>query len=169
MEQGKMLASLFLPELRKFFGNFTLVAAEEELYEKIKEYIKTDYNFKGFIDLIIKTEDGKYHILDQKSCSWGWENTKKTAALVTYQLTLYKKFFAQKHNIDEKDIETYFCLLKRTAKSDNIEIFRVTSGPKKTENALKVLTNCLTSIDKNFFPKNRLACKYCEYYKKECT
>ncbi len=153
--------------LTKYFGEWEYYSAEESLYEKIFE--EKEIKFKGFIDIVIKTKDGKYHIIDNKVCSWGWMAEKKSDALTTYQLTLYKKFFAQKHNIDEKDIETYFCLLKRTAKNDNIEIFRVTSGAKKTENALKVLTNCLTSIDKNFFPKNRLSCKYCEYYKKECT
>ncbi len=59
--------------------------------------------------------------------------------MTTYQLTLYKHFFAKKHNIDPNNIETHFALLKRTAKSNNVEIFNVTSGQKKTENALKFL------------------------------
>ena len=29
--------------------------------------------FKGFIDLVVKTPDGKYHIIDWKTCSWGWD------------------------------------------------------------------------------------------------
>ena len=53
--------------------------------------------------------------------------------MITYQLTFYKKYYAQKYNIDPKSIETHFALVKRTAKKDYIELFRVTSGPKKTK------------------------------------
>ena len=88
--------------------------------------------------------------------------------MTTYQLTLYKYFFAKKHSIDVGDIETHFALMKRTAKKNVIEIFRVTSGPKKTENALKLLNKALYNIEKNNFVKNRLACTSgygCEFYK----
>ena len=69
--------------------------------------------------------------------------------MTTYQLTFYKFFYAQKHNINPDMIETHFALLKRTAKKDNVEIFRVTSGEKKTENAFNVLSKALNNIDKN--------------------
>jgi hypothetical protein len=88
--------------------------------------------------------------------------------MTTYQLTYYKYFFAKAHNIDPKMIETYFVILKRTAKKNNVEVFRVTSGPKKTTNALKVLNDSATMIDKGVFFKNRANCTYCQYYKKEC-
>jgi hypothetical protein len=89
--------------------------------------------------------------------------------MVTYQLTLYKIFFAQKHNIDLKDIETYFALLKRTAKKDQVEIFRVTSGSKKRENALNLLKLALFNIKKKRFIKDRRSCVKCEFNKtKEC-
>ena len=123
------------------------------------ETIDNDFDFKGFIDLVIKTPDGKYHVLDWKTCSWGWQSKRKSDAMTTYQLTFYKHYFAQKHNIDPKNIETYFALLKRTAKKDNVEIFRVTSGTKKTENALNLLNKALHNIKKNFHPKNKSACQ----------
>ena len=166
-EQGRMLASLAIPALKEKFGNFTVLAAEADLFEALQEF--PEWNFKGFIDLIIKTDDGKIHILDWKSCAWGWDAEKRSDPMVTYQLTFYKHFYARKHNIDPKTIETYFALLKRTAKDDNVEIFRVTSGDRKTDNALNLLKKTLLSIDKGFFPKNRLSCKYCEFNKtKEC-
>ena len=87
--------------------------------------------------------------------------------MTSYQLTLYKNFFSKIKNIDPKSIETHFALLKRTAKKNQVEIFRVTSGPKKVENALKVLNNAVYNIGKGNFPKNRLNCKYCEFYKTE--
>ena len=67
-------------------------------------------------------------------------------------------------------IETYFVLLKRTAKKNNVEVFRVTSGPKKISNSLKVLENAVINIEKGVSIKNRLNCKYCDFYKTEnCT
>jgi len=116
------------------------------------------------------TPDGKVHIFDWKTCSWGWNAMKRSNPMVTYQLTLYKYFFAQKMNIDPKNIETHFSLLKRTAKKDYVEFFRVTSGPKKTQNALKLLNKALYNIKKKRYIKNRLSCKYCQFrHTEHCT
>jgi hypothetical protein len=76
---------------------------------------------------------------------------------------LYKKFFCKKHNIDPKDVETHFALLKRTAKKNNVEIFRVTSGPRKTTNATDLLTRGIKTINSGFKVKNRNSCSYCEF------
>ena len=90
--------------------------------------------------------------------------------MTTYQLTYYKNYFAKKHKIDIKQIETYFVLLKRTAKRENVEVMRATSGHKKTTNALKVLENAVINIEKGIKIKNRLNCKYCKFHKTEyCT
>ncbi len=89
---------------------------------------------------------------------------------MTYQLTLYKHFFATKHNIDPNNIDTHFALLKRTAKKNNVEIFKVSSGNRKNENALNLLEKMLYNIDRKVSIKNRLSCNYCEFYKtNHCT
>lgn len=164
--QGEELAAAAWDALRSYFGSFTVVSAEEELLQHIDG---TQFDFKGYVDLIIQTSDGKYHIIDWKSCSWGWDAAKKNDAMTNYQLTLYKHFFSKIKGIDPKEVETHFALLKRTAKKNKIELFRVTSGPKKVDNALKVLNNAVYNIENANFPKNKLNCKYCEFYKtKEC-
>ena len=172
--QGKYIIKFILPALKKYFGKYELISVEEKLYESI-ENEKMDKNFKGFIDLIIFTPDTKkYHIIDWKTCSWGWDNRKKSDKMITYQLTLYKHFWSKKHKKDYKDITTHFALLKRTAKKNNVEIFKVTNGEKKIGNALKLLNKAVYNIDKCNYVKNRLSCygKYgvCEYYKtKHCS
>ena len=93
----------------------------------------------------------------------GWDQNKKRDRLVTYQLTLYKYFFAKKHNLDPKNIKTHFGLLKRTAKSNQIEIFEVSSGSKKTENALNLMNKAMYNISNKRFIKNKLSCKYCPF------
>ena len=140
--------------LGEYFGNYEVYSSEELLYEEIENF---GYNFKGFVDAVVKVGN-KYHIFDWKTCSWGWDSRKKAEKMVTYQLTLYKHFFCQKHNLDPKDVETHFALLKRTAKNNRVEIFRVTSGPKKTENALKLLYQAIYNIQKGIAFKNRLKC-----------
>ena len=166
--QGEKLTEYIMPALAQYFGKFEIFGVEEKLYEEMP---KQDYNFKGFIDLVVKTNDGKYHIIDWKTCSWGWDNRKKSEKMVTYQLTLYKHFWCEKHNIDSKNVETHFALLKRTAKKNLVEIFKVSSGDRKIQNALKLLNKALYNIKKSHHIKNRLSCygRYgmCEYYKTE--
>ena len=162
--QGKKLAGMPVPALSEYFGDYEVVSAEEKLYEPIEG---VEYLFKGFIDLVVKTTDGKYHILDWKTTSWGWDSRRRSDPMVTYQLTLYKNYFARKHDLDPKMIETHFALIKRTAKKDHVEIFRVTSGPRKTENALKLLNKALYNIQRKKHIKNRLACRGCEFHKTE--
>lgn len=164
VDQGKNLVKFILPELKKSFEEFEVVSVEEQLFEGITEF-ETDFNFKGFIDLVIKTPDGKYHIIDWKTCSWGWNAQKKSDPMTVYQLSFYKNYFAKKHGIDPKNIETYFALLKRTAKKDNVEIFRVTNGPKRVANAVDLLHRALTHINSENYIKNKLSCSKCEFYK----
>lgn len=161
--QGSLLTQEIIPAFRAQFGNFKVLAAEEDILETIKEVPELNYQFKGFIDLILQTEDGKIHIIDHKSCSFGWKADKKSDPMTNYQLTFYKHFYAQKHGVEPKKIETYFALFKRTAKKNKVEIFRVTSGPKKTQNAINFLKKALYNINKKFFPKNKLNCNFCEF------
>jgi len=164
-EQSKNIIDYIIPALKECFNKFEVISVEEQLFIPIKD---TNLMFKGFIDLVLKTSDGKYHVIDWKSCSWGWDSRKKADRMITYQLTFYKHFFAEKHNIDPKNIETHFALLKRTAKSNNVEIFRVTSAAKKTENALNLLNKATYNIVNNNHVKNRLSCTTgygCEFYK----
>lgn len=162
-KQGNKILSFILPAVKKTFGSFEVVSVEEDLYIPIEE----DLYFKGFIDLVLKVDD-TYHVIDWKTCSWGWDARRKADRITTYQLTLYKHFFAKKHNIDVDKIETHFALLKRTAKTDNVEIFRVTSGQKKIQNAIKLLDKAVYNIKNSKFIKNKLSCTSgfgCEFYK----
>jgi hypothetical protein len=162
--QGKAILSELYQSLEGYLAGYEVVATEQPLYERIQNF-DFEYNFKGFIDLVLKTPDGKIHIIDWKTCSWGWDTKKKSDPMVTYQLTYYKNFYAQKFNIDPKMIETHFALLKRTAKKNRIEFFRVSSGTKKIENANNLLTRAILAIKNGKYIKNRLSCKGCEFYK----
>ena len=163
-KQGKEIIPHIPPAVEKYFGEHEIFSTEEKLYEEIDGL---DYMFKGYIDLVIKTNDGKYHVIDWKTCSWGWNAKKRSDPMVTYQLTLYKNFFAKKHGIDPANVETHFALLKRTAKDKRVEIFRVSSGERKTRNALNLLEKALYNIASSNHVKNRLSCASCEFFKTE--
>ena len=167
MKQGNDIIPEIDDALNEYFEEYEVLAVEMPLYEDIEGH---DRKFKGFIDAVVTTPDGKVHIFDWKTCSWGWNAQKRSDKMVTYQLTLYKKFFCQKMNVDPKSVETHFALLKRTAKNNHVEFFRVTSGPKKTENALKLLNMALYNIENKRYIKNRLSCTSgygCKFYKTE--
>tara|TARA_R100000008_G_scaffold86793_1_gene81639 strand:+ start:5908 stop:6687 length:780 start_codon:yes stop_codon:yes gene_type:complete len=153
-KQGEPLTEYVLPAVKDFFKDYEVVSAEEELLEPLESGL----NYKGYIDLVLKTEDGKYHIIDWKTCSWGWDSKRKSDKMTTYQLTFYKHFFALKHGIEPENIETYFALLKRTAKRNNVEIFKVSSGAKKTQNAINLLDKAIYNIKNKRYIKNRLSC-----------
>ena len=161
LTQAVPICEQVLPKIRSHFGNFEVVSVEEQLLEPITEFESYGKNFKGFIDMVIKTPDDKYHIIDWKSCSWGWSRDKRSDPMTSYQLTYYKNYFSKKHKIDPKNIETYFVLLKRTAKKENTEVVRITSAAKKTQNSLKVLQNAVINIERKNYIKNRLNCTYC--------
>jgi len=161
LDQAKKISPQIIPQVVKSFSNYEVFSVEERLYLDIPEF--DNCKFKGFIDLVLKTDDGKYHIIDWKTCSWGWDAKKRSDKYITYQLTLYKKFFCIKHKIDPKLVETHFALLKRTAKKDNVEIFRVTSGPRKLQNATDLLIKGVKIIQSGKSFKNRSSCSYCEF------
>ena len=163
--QGKAILPEIEDALNDYFGDYEVLGSEIPLEEPIEG--EDTYIFKGYIDGVVATPDGKVHIFDWKTCSWGWDAKRRSAPMTTYQLTLYKHFFAQKMEVDPKNIETHFALLKRTSKKNRVEFFRVTSGPRKTENASKLLHKALYNIKNKRYIKNRMSCNTCAFNKTE--
>ncbi len=168
--QGGKLSEQVLPSLESYFDDCEVFMAEEKLYEPISG--ADDYLFKGYVDLIVKEGDN-YHIIDWKTCSWGWDSRKRSDKMILYQLVLYKHFFCQKYDISPNMVHTHFGLLKRTSKKNIVELFKVTSGPKRIENALELLHKAIQTIKSGVHIKNKLSCTSgygCDLYKtKHCN
>ena len=166
--QGSELVELVLPAVKEEFPNWSeVISVEEQLFESIDEFSTKPYDFKGYIDLVIKTDDGKYHVIDWKTCSWGWDSRRKADPMNVYQLTLYKKYWAKKHSVCAEDVETYFALLKRTAKTNKVEFVRVSNGKKRTQNATDLLMKALYNINAGVKIKKRTSCNRCEFRRTE--
>ena len=136
---------------------------EYEFNEKIEN---CSYNilFRGYADLVLHTKDDRYVIIDYKVTSWGWDAQKKNDTMTTYQLALYKLFFARKLGIDPEQIDLYFVLLKRTQPAGKrCELVPVPCGIKKLNNAEHFLISAVESMKRNPYVKNRLSCKFCRF------
>jgi hypothetical protein len=141
------------------FGPHEVLSSEEWLRSKCDPYFQS---FVGCIDLVVKLQNGKIIIADFKSCDSSFMFNKFMDCWKSYQLTLYAHFYSLKHNIDPKNIETYFVTLERNSKSKKpLQFSRITCGPKKIENALNWLNNSLASINAGKFLKNKASC--CKY------
>ena len=148
----------------KLGEDWEVLKAEEQLYVPITEFTEAEKNFKGFIDLVVYSKkDEKVHLIDWKTCSWGWKPQKKSDKILAYQLVFYKHFYARKYEVDPKDVDCHFVLLKRTAKpGKKAEFVRVTAAKKRTTDALNALTKALHNINKQNYIKNRAACTGCK-------
>ena len=148
----------------KLGEDWEVLKAEEQLYVPITEFTEAEKKFKGFIDLVVYSKkDEKIHLIDWKTCSWGWRREKKNDKIMAYQLVFYKHFYARKYEVDPKDVDCHFVLLKRTAKpGKKAEFVRVTAAKKRTTDALNALTKALHNINKENYIKNRAACTSCK-------
>ena len=167
VEQAYSVLSLFPEFMKNTFGDYKVISTEEQLRCKIElpEQTIYDYDFLGYVDCVVKTQDGKYHVIDWKTCSWGWDFKRKTDTMTTYQLSYYKHFYSRMTGIPFENLETHFVLLKRTAKKDIIEMVDVSNGIKKVNNALKLLENTAYNVDNENYIKNKLSCNKCDFRK----
>ena len=104
--QGKAILPEIEDALEDYFGEYEVLGSEIPLDEPIEGEDK--FIFKGYIDGVIATPDGKVHIFDWKTCSWGWDAKRRSAPMTTYQLTLYKYFLLVRWTLIQK-------ILKRTS------------------------------------------------------
>lgn len=149
--------------------NSEVVYNEFPLLEKIERTDDFQVNFKGFIDMVIKTKDARgntiLYIVDFKTCSFGWTREKRTDVELHRQLFLYKYFLCKKFNLEPKNVRTAFLLLKRTPSKNDvaIEFFPVSAGPIVVQRTIDVLNSDLTDIyrkvKEDSFQKNFNICK----------
>lgn len=153
----------YFDELEK---EWDIVAFEIPLMEEIPDI---DMFFKGYIDIVLKHKtENRYKIVDFKTCSFGWTLDQKNYTEKLYQVILYKKFWCEKNLIDPATVDCAYLLLKRApAKKDiAVEMFDITSGKVKVENANLWMLKTLVSILQEFKLKTPQTCKYCSCGKK---
>jgi len=114
--QGLEIIPHIIPALDEYFGEFNLVSSEEEIHEKLHYETDDNFTFKGYVDCLIKTPDGKFHVIDWKSCSWGWDMRKRTDPMVTYSLHIINTSFQKNAGFQKKISRHILPFLKERAK-----------------------------------------------------
>jgi hypothetical protein len=159
--QGKLIIPEIMQAILAYFGtqDYEDIAGEHLLLIDIPDLKDNlQYQFKGYVDKVLLVNE-MYHIIDWKTCSWGWDSRKKSDKQIVYQLVFYKYFFNLQEGIELDKINAHFCLLKRTAaEGKKIELFPVTTGNKRISNALDSLKECVYSISDQKFKKNYKSC-----------
>ena len=172
VEKWKSWAETVIKDVPEFLDNnfpgWECVDAEHALMESIHNH---DLKFKGFIDGILKIKDGKGKekilIIDWKTGpAYGWRREKKEDFLMQAQLILYKWYIMKKLELESKDVQTAFVVLKKGAKpGKSIDLVSFSAGPKLQERANKLVSSMINSVKKGFFPKNKQSCEYCDFAK----
>ena len=137
--------------LPKTLANMRYFPLKNSFTKKIKDS-DTGYNFKGFIDLVIRTSSMENftsligrHVLGETRPGMPKSASDK---YITYQLTLYKKFWCQKYDVDPKLVETYTLCSLEENRQKKITLKSFVSGtggpldPRKVENCNKTTYNC---------------------------
>lgn len=172
VERAIVMSVEALEFLNAKFPGWKLWKAEENLYEAIALDVAQHDNvsFKGFIDLIIEVPDKKhgtaFWVLDWKTASRPWGKDKLMDPKVTYQLVLYKNFWAAKHGVPLARIKCGYIVAVKSAKPGKLcNLIPVSVGEVTSKRTLTVLNNFVHSVKKGMALKNKSDknCKWCEY------
>ena len=187
-----------------------IISLEEQLFEPLVEYKGEMIYFKGFIDYSArhKVNKDKYIILDWKTGIKEWNLDKKvgvltfesyypklvagepltteeqqdlTAKLFFGQTVLYQQFYAQKHNLNPKDIIIGYCVLTRqpvniqeysVEQQDTFTEFVMSDVRKAAVEIMDIKSNTdvnkLDQIKAKDNPGLKGLCQYCHLKKDKC-
>lgn len=166
MKRIESIAGDFPAFMDVAFPEWEVVSVEEQLMESVHPHVDHEgISFKGFIDTIISVPEKKKKlvwILDFKTTSRYWSREKIEESQL--QLVLYKKFWAEKHKVDLKDIRCGFLTLEKNAKPGKIcRLIPVSVGDVTANRSLTVIDNFLGSVKSGIAVKNRSACRFCDF------
>jgi len=100
--------------IRKYFdkSKYELIGIEVPLLVPIDNTKKLAV--VSYLDIVLKEKESLNHlIIDIKTSYMGWKKNKKNDFLTKCQVLFYKKYYAKLFNIDEKNIQTKFFVVKR--------------------------------------------------------
>ena len=179
-EDGVAILEWFKKKRGSYFSkrNNILVGIELPIHIKPSFAHKNLY-YRGFLDLVLyNTNTEKYTIYDIKTSTRGWNDYTKKDELKTAQLLLYKKYFAEQFNVDPKNINVEFFIVKRKVPEDaeftvmerRVQEFKPTHGKNKVNQASKLVEEFISEAfnydgsykDKQYFKNpSKFNCSWC--------
>ena len=174
------------PNRTKHFptGKYEFIDVELE----IEQNILNNVSFIAYIDLVLKDKStGRIKIVDIKTSTNGWNKWQKEDNSKLYQLLLYKLFYAKKFQVDPKNIDIEFFILKRKLMENvsfpqsRIQIVKPKDDKREmikcSDLFVDFIKDCFDSegkhkTDINIYPRNpgkaKKNCKYCSHHKTLC-
>ncbi len=108
--QGAKALDWFKKNRASYFAkkNWELLGIEVLIEDKYKSV-----GVLGYIDVLMRnTKSGKIKVIDLKTSTMGWKK-EKTDPMKRGQLLFYKKFIADKYNVDISMVDVEFIIIKR--------------------------------------------------------
>jgi hypothetical protein len=177
--QGCEILTYIQNNYKKIFPtkNVVLHSIEYELNAEVRPNIR----YVGYIDIVTHDiDEDRYVLYDLKTSRTGWSSFQKSDPKKVNQLLLYKKFFAEQMQIDEKSISVEFVILKREVFESQFPVPRVSkfSPPNGKPSINKAWTHFTDFIDGCFDATgNYIAeqsakpskdnCRWCEFKNKK--
>lgn len=188
LNDGKnILAEFFNPAnfLRYFRPDkWELLGIETEISEDLRKNV----SLNAHLDMIFRDKTTDYiRIIDFKTSSRPWDNSKKEDFTKTSQLVLYKAVYSKKYNVPLSKIQVEFIILSRKIYENSkfvqsrIEVFKPSAFQSDVLQVIqefgKFVDSCFTNAGEHNkegdYPKipgkNKKNCRYCPYMKnKKC-
>lgn len=166
---GERILKDFLKDEVVGYGNSKVLNNELKIFEVVGRTDDVEIKFKGYIDLVILTKDGRgkpvIYVVDFKTCGWGWSIEQKRDPDLQDQLFLYKYFLCKRFNIDQKQVRVAFLLMKRTPskkQTSSIEFLSISAGPVSVQRSIDGFNQDISEMISRFsdgkLRKNRSAC-----------
>lgn len=156
-----------LPDIREYVSTcystkIKSIETELKLEIPINQYLDRhfdrDFEFVGYIDLVLVDEFGNHILIDWKTSTKGWNKWKKADEKYYYQLILYRYLYSKKFDIPLEKVKTSFIIFN--ARDEGIESFvpPVQEWPEAI-NSLKLMI--YNAYQEEFYPFNK-TCRFCE-------
>jgi len=173
---GVAIIEYFKKTRSRYFSKtkMELVGIEMPIFHEV-EY-NSNIMFMGFMDLVIKDGD-TIKIIDIKTSYMGWKDKKRKKE--GNQLRLYKHFFARQYDVDIKNIEIEYFIVKRKIwegadfEIPRVQVYKPASGKpsiKKTDDIMKEFVETAFNADGSYnkdseYPAYKTDCTYCPFKK----
>jgi hypothetical protein len=177
---GEKILNYLVSHQNEYFPkkNHRLLGIEKSLSDPINDGL----NFIGYLDVVILNEaTNTIKIMDLKTSTNGWNKWQKADKGKTNQLLLYKHFYSKLYEVELKDIEVEFLIVKRKL-YENVDYYqkrfqkvKPASGKPSIGKVLRTFEAFLDAAfdesgayktERNYIAvagKNKKNCRWCEF------
>jgi len=158
--------------------NHKLLGIEMSLSDPINDGL----SFIGYLDVVILNEaTNTIKIIDLKTSTNGWNKYQKADKGKTNQLLLYKHFYSKLYNVELKDVEVEYLIVKRKL-YENVDYYqkrfqkiKPASGNVSLNKVMRTFDSFLDSVfddtgayktERDYVAvagKNKKNCRWCEF------